>query len=696
MSTDILFLFINYCDNNSPNLNRETTLQENYKLFGLSATGHFFSKHELENFIAEKIKLICSDNPSQDIRILKKIRESLIFEGIIKRKKVYYHYLDIVLTLEGIIKNDIKKIPDFKNLIWDEIIQLVKSFLIFSQAYCQIKKEIFKKEIDTAKSIANLNSIGCDIKIVNCNIVIENEQVVLRKIEKGIKNVGGKTFLNLLFQNLLYVHEFERFLILRQGNQGVTAKIEIEVPHAYLFNLAIKHIDEKAKKKIDLKNEFEEIILISKQFCFVKYQVQNYSIWDDIVHKTREPLEYFNDLIIRGALFDIPQFQARYAYQFCNYIIHKEAEEFGRIFPYSLNNLIKVINHLFTLANDKSINQFYTIRLVQDLGIELNIVDKILNDLSQHCNEVNSNYFSPTDYLNISFWEKPLLRARNGEYILLPKSFIALSFYEAIIGNARNLGYKNIDINVGIHIENFLKEKLKTKDIVYTCGKYKEKVNGKNEVGEADIIIETNSSILLFECKKKSLTRKAKSGSNNAIFLDLVGSIFDSQFQCFKTDSIFRINKKITIKENDKETEIYWRERIIEKFTFTLSDYGAVQDRVILDQILLELLSHDFTLINNNHSDEKEFSMWDKKYKNFSKKRVELANYLNVINDSNHFFYSGFMNLHQVMFLLDKSHNTESFYKIINDSKFVSRGSFDFYQEYFYSHLFHKYFVMKD
>jgi hypothetical protein len=696
MSTNILLLFINFCNSNSPNISRGSSLQNKYKTLELSTAGNFFSSSEIEKVIKDRLKHICLHNAQQDVRILDKLRKSIILEGVIKQKKEYINYLDILLTLQGILRHDAINIPDFENLIWDEIIQLVKNYLILSNAFCQIKKIIYKKDIDTVKAIISLNSIGCGIEIINCNIVINNQDLLLKIIEKGIKNIGGKTFLTILFQDILYVNEFERFLILRQGNQPIQENIEIEIPHGYLFNLAVKHIDEKGNKKVNIKNEFEQIILISKQLCFVMYSVQNYSIWEDIVHKSRESLQYFNDLVVRGTLFDIPQFQATYANQFCNYLLHQEAEEFGKLLPYDLGDLKKVINYLFTLSNKTAIKQFFTIRLVKDLGIELKIIGKILDDLSQNCNEVNSNYFLPTDYLNVTLWEKPLLRAKNGEYILLPKSIIALSFYEAIIGNVRNLGYKKIDIMVGIHIESFIKDKLKTKNINYSCGIYTDKLNGQKEHGEADLVIETNSSIFLFECKKKSLTRKAKSGSNNAIFFDLVASIFDSQLQCYKTESILRINKKIIVKEDNVNTEINWNERTIEKYTFTLSDYGVVQDRLILDQIIMELVGHEFSLIYNGHADENEFSEWEKKINKFSKKREEFAKYMDIIDDSNPFFNSGFLNLHQLMFLIDKSSDNESFYKTVNDSRHVSRGSFDFYQEYFWGHLGHKYFTMKN
>lgn len=694
MTTDILLLFTNFCDSNLPSIKQGTTLSDKYHALGAPTATNFFSVNELLSFIENRLKKICNENPELDFRVLSKLRKSLIFEGISKRNRQYYNYLDIALTLEGIIRRDIKNIPDFENLVWNEIIQLVKNYLLLSDAYCQLRKDFYKKEIDTAKAIINLNSLGCDINIVNCNIVIKKEELVLKKVEQGIKNIGGQSFLKILLEDILYVNEFERFLILRQGNQVDTSKVEIEVPHAYLFNLAVKHIDKKPKKKINVKNEFEQVILVAKQLCLVKYQVQSYTIWEDIVHSSRESCQYLNDLVLRGSLFDIPQFQSRYAQEFCIYILKKEAEKFRELLPYDLDDLIKVVNYLFSISSKTVIEHFFIIRLVKEIGLELQIIDKILNDLSHKCGEVNSDYFSPTDYLNVTFWQKPLLRVKSGEYILLPKSLTGLSFYEAIISKVRELDpHYDIDSKVGnIHLENFLKYKLATKNITYSCGKYKEKIDGKNIEGEADLIIESDSGILLVESKKKALTRKAKSGDDHAIFFDLVGSIFESQFQCFRTDALLRINNRLTVDVNSSKTEILWNDRSVDRYTFTLSDYGVMQDRIILDQILTELLSPDFKLVSNSEDELVEMA---KKINSFSKKKGEFIKYLNIVNDVNPFFSSGFLNLHQFMFLIEKSHDNESLIKAVNNLKHVSRGSFDFYQEYFLAHdnVWTRYFV---
>ena len=64
---------------------------------------------------------------------------------------------------------------------------------------------------------------------------------------------------------------------------------------------------------------------------------------------------------------------------------------------------------------------------------------------------------------------------------------------------------KDIDKEVGKLIEIFINEKLAEKGITHCSGTYL-----PPEEGEADLVVEATKGIMLFEMKKKSLTRKTK------------------------------------------------------------------------------------------------------------------------------------------------------------------------------------------
>jgi len=688
---DLLEIFVDFCNQVEPTIKRNDSIEEKYKLLGVQQEKKYLSDLSIEKHIETKIKQIADNGEENDVRILQKLKRGFVVKGIIEKKKGYREYLDIVTTLWGLLGHDTKYIPNFDNPIWTEIILLVKNYLVLSNAYCQLRKEMNKKEIDIAKSVLFLNDLGCDVCIENGDIIINNKEKAIRKIERGIKNIGGEFFLKLLFDEILYVKELERFLIIRQGNQPDTSRIELEIPHGYLFNLGLRYIDTKGNNT-KVQDEFNRIIEIAKHFCFVLYPVQTYTIWEDIIHKSRTTLEYFNDLVIKGSLFEIPQCQAKYANQFCQYIFEKEKGEFENRMSYNISDYKNIVDYLFSKLQTREINTFFQQELINDLKIDNKIADLILKDLAQNSKDVNSDYFAPLDYTNITFWEKPLIRCKNGKYILLPKSIVAFSFYEAFVGIMRKTGYKKIDDKIGEHIENFIKEKLDIKKITYSWGRYNEMLNGKKEEGEADIIIETSNSIVLFECKKKSLTRSAKSGSNYSIVLDFAGSILDSQTQCTRTETILRKNNNITLNNGLSNTVIDWSNRTIERVTFTLTDYGVSQDRVILAQILKELVNHKFTLTNNGDIDTADFTEMNRKINKMSIKQTELISYITELHDKQPFFNTWFFNLHQLLFIIEQSNSNEDFYNKMIGSKHITMGSFDFYQEYFTRNFLTRYY----
>lgn len=690
-------LFLILLNKIKPSINNNSTIEEKYTLLGVKTNNNYLSINELQEILQENSINLIKENAEIETKILYKLRQYIIITGLIEKRKEYYFHLDTLLTIIGFLGHEIKFVPELNNPIWNDIIKYAKNYLILSNVFCQIKKEIFKKEIQTAKSIIFLNLLGSDIQFNNLDIVIKNKKKVLQNIEHGIKKIGGQKFLKIFFEKILYVSEFERFLIIRQGNQPIQSDITIEIPHGFLLNLAIKNIDKKGDNNVNVDIEYEKIIEISKNYCFVQYSVQNYSIWEDILHISKDSLEYFNDLVIKNTLFEIPQFQAKYAKEFCNYIITKEEVAFKNLLKYNLSDLQRVINYLFDITDKRKIKTFFLIKLVKELSIELEILKDIISDLSQNSKEINKNYFEPTDYSEVTFWQKPLIRKPNGEYILLPKSIIGFSFYEAVTSILRNLNHKSIDNNIGYHFEDFVKEQLKNKHIKFSCGKYLEKIDNETIEGEADILLEFDSSILLFECKKKSLTRNSKSGSAFSILMDLTSSILDSQLQCFKTDSILRLNDKILLKDNLIETEVNLNSRNIEKFTFTLTDYGIVQDRIITGEILKEFIKYTFTIAdeNNLHIDASDLANMKKRIDNLAKKQSEFKKYIDMFEVNNQFFNSAFINLHQFLFCIENSENSAEFYDEINNTKYVSMGSFDFYQEYFMKNLLYKYYERK-
>ncbi len=216
--------FIAICDKTKPSINKTDDLKTIYSTLGIPIEKNF-SIHEIEDYLSKNIKeLIIKEQETDDsikIIALHKIKQGLVYKGIIERNRRCYNYVDIISTLIGILGHDTRFVLNISSPIWSDVIFNLKNYLVISTAYCQLRKESNIKEINIAKSALYLKEFGCDIKFKDCAIYVENKEKVINEISRNIKNIGGEKFLKYLYLKLLFVKEFDRFLIIKQGNEPI-------------------------------------------------------------------------------------------------------------------------------------------------------------------------------------------------------------------------------------------------------------------------------------------------------------------------------------------------------------------------------------------------------------------------------------------------------------------------------------------
>ena len=243
---------------------------------------------------------------------------------------------------------------------------------------------------------------------------------------------------------------------------------------------------------------------------------------------------------------------------------------------------------------------------------------------------------------------------------------------------------KNIDSTVGSIIENFIKYKLDEHNISSSCGKY----TSLQEEGECDTVIESKDGIVLIESKKKSLTRKSKSGEDFQIIIDIANSVLDSQLQCMRTESILKSEGYIDLNDGKISSRLNWNQRTIENVTLTFTNFGAIQDREMTKQTLYELCKHYFTVsFDNTELDKKTLNDITKKLDKLKEKQNQLIKYYTSLGDNHPFFNSWFLNLEQFIFVINLSNSNDDFYEKLKDWKYVTFGCQDFYLEYYIKHL---------
>ena len=223
-------------------------------------------------------------------------------------------------------------------------------------------------------------------------------------------------------------------------------------------------------------------------------------------------------------------------------------------------------------------------------------------------------------------------------------------------------------------IEVYIKEILVDKKIKHCSGTY-----SSSEEGEADLMVEGTNGIMLFEIKKKSLTRKAKSGNEFKIVADLLGSLIDSQAQCFRTSHLMIKDGYVDLDDgNGNVTRVEKQGRTAECISVCLGAFGPLQDRMLIKSIMDEICNNPLT-VEYEGSDKQII----KKFNKDMQKRMPFLNEERINGDSktNSFFNSWFLDFEQLMLIVKESNSNDELLARLIETKNVTTGSYNFYRE---------------
>jgi hypothetical protein len=256
----------------------------------------------------------------------------------------------------------------------------------------------------------------------------------------------------------------------------------------------------------------------------------------------------------------------------------------------------------------------------------------------------------------------------------MDKSWCFPSFYETLASKLRNLDTKKFDSCIGLRIEEYLDSKLSEKGIISNRGEYSAGIIQ----GECDLVIETDDTIILIEAKKKVLTRNAKSGDDISIILDLADSLLSSQLQAGKTEILLRENEYLQLKDrNGKIYDLVLNGRNIERISMTQLEFGGFQDRTVLRQLLLALITHNFGTYSSEPTILKKFKKLEKKQIEWRTQYQELTKYYSRYK----FFNCWFLSLAQLLEIINRSEDSNSIMTLLKSMRSVTTGSLDFYKE---------------
>ena len=604
-------------------------------------------------------------------RLGKGLQREQLLDGVDNQR-----YIDVVEIIHNHLGWNQSAIKTFSDTCWQDVIAACSEEMPLPQT--DWLKE-YDKEHRRATAAKTLRKFGLKIKIEDCDYVTENDDIVYDALINWIREAGGRRFLNMLLSQMEYLEPEGRFLTDMNGNIPNPKDVTIVKPYNYLVNLALANINADGGSNSEAAKAFGNVIKLATNYCFLKYPVQNFgNVWEDLFHRDRDTVEFFRDLVYKESIFGLTQHSVWFTRMFCERVL-MYMRDTGRVLEngYTFDEYERLMNYVLFVADALKCVELRKDKL-NELGI--GAIEQLINDVATGGDILNNGFRTPLDEEKENAANKPLIKA-NGKIYALPVTIGSWGWFEALMMVVRNQekedNQKDIDKEVGKLIEIFINEKLAEKGITHCRGTYL-----PPEEGEADLVVEATKGIMLFEMKKKSLTRKAKSGDEFRIVADLLGSLIDSQAQCFRTSHLLIEKGYVNlVDENGEKTKVEKHNRTVECISVSLGAFGPLQDRMLIKSIMDEMCNKQ--LMAEYGGDDKQIIKNVKKFNKDMQKWMPFLNEERTKGDSktNPFFNSWFLDLEQLMLIVQESNSNDELLARLRETKYVNMGSYNFYRE---------------
>ena len=623
---------------------------------------------------------------SQNIRDL---NDAISTNGLLKHygfRQKFTPYVEIADFINAHSSSE-KAVDSLTNEVyWRGFLLLTLDYKTLSQKE-YLNLDNHSREKNEGKAINYWRKKGYTCKVENGNIIVPEKNIIQisKKIESSIQKIGGEKFITYLLSTIPFNSTYNRYLFSRTRSLNSGDIIELDVPYRYLFSLAVKHV--KPNEDIHLLQSdifnINKTIENSKHFIAL-LQLQSYNAFETIFTSIEQLIPLVIKSVAYDTIFTLKQFKPTYLIKMIKGLLKNFYSEVLNLdSPLAINfeELISLIE-FFLQENVQPTNfRKFTIEQLEKEFPSLTKKQLISTlELFTHNKHINANYLNP--FSHEEFTDYPLLKIGN-LYCIIDSRLCGFSFFTRLCKILKET-INNFEGRLGTQLELFIYNLLNEKNITYHNGFY-------NIQDECDTIIETSDSIFFMEIKKKQLQKRSLLQDDVELFYDISQSILHSQSQLGKHQLFLLKKGSLELYEkrgkrnssNKLLKSIYLNDRNIERINITLDDYGILNDK----QLLMQLLKM-FTFSKIKAIDEKKDSKLSDARK-YSLKLQEQFNELQNINyalsdDVNHLYTNtSFMSLQLLMTRLENVNGNNEFgkdYRITrNIIQTISEPFFEYY-----------------
>jgi hypothetical protein len=550
-----------------------------------------------------------------------------------------------------------------------------------------VREKTHTREFEVARAARRLRALGYAISYDNGKLGLpaQDDERLVADIERRVAAIGGINVARRAFKAILpaYDSRQERYHLIRHTSS--TGGGQAEIPFGYLLLLAAKHAFAK-RRGSDTDANWGQLLRLAVDYAAV-LDVQNYvpNLW---LHMDAAALlRYLQETAVADTLFRIPQMCGGDAVRLIPGVLQGLDPDRKYGGGWSINDVLAVTGALLELSRDcrgpLPISRRTLRRACPDCDPK--VLEVVLDEVLSHpASGTNRGFSRPSDApikgiparedAGHDFFLRPLLRQGGRDVILLDRSACVGAFLEALLTPLRAEHRNFDDRQVGPAIERFLRSEFDARRIPTLTGCYS--LDGR--AGECDLIVETAEHILLFEIKKKPLTRRAQAGSDAHLLLDLANSLLAAQVQAGWHEVLLRRHGFLDLTHEGTTVRLELKGRGIERVAVSLLDYGSFQDRVFSKQFLEGTMNAVFAV--NEPMLRKGFDELNKSLEAVREQIREL--YPNQVTINQPFFHCWFLNVPQLLILLDGVEGAEAFRRELWRTRHIVTGSSNFYRDY--------------
>ena len=658
-------------------------LEEIYRSLRMPANNHRSRNAAIEHIHSEIAATFRSAQSGETSRTdLKALKDQLLLRYFADGLPLHPHYAFLRIIMDA-TRKDFWKVPSLSNeVVWRVALVNAANCDHISHGSYQHDDALIRKfhprQQTVAQSAKYIRSLGCEVGIVGgrIKVKIEEQKKIAQLIDSQIKRAGGINFAAFIFSRLSTAYDpvIERYHTTRRSDMPGKER-EACVPWAYLLNLCVKYLDAPVTDKAQILIAGQETLDLGRAFTAL-FDIEPYAMLE-MLFRAGEPLpQSLQEIAIFDGIFTLIQARPSVVPKtlrglFCWVDDSTAIKTLGG----TIDQVARVANAVLKLAGNLHTPLSFEVHDVNAPGISKLVVSKLLSKFSHRIGIPNHEYLLPYEQTRVDFGFRPLIETSPGKYVLVNRSWCAPAFYEAVAGALRDDEVVNVDGNIGTALEQYARNELITHGVSVKSGTYR--VGGQN--GECDAVIETANVVIFIEVKRKLLTRTSRGGQDVDIFVDLSDSLLTAMEQITRHELLLCQHGHLDLERDGVKQRVEWKNRPIERVALSLLDFGAIQHRAVVSQILETVQNARISAKIPGY--ERQLAKVQKKGEALANLERKLSAYYPLAKGKP-FMNCWFLSLGQLLMLLDGVTSNDSFQQSLFTTRHRMTDSFDFYLDH--------------